>query len=113
MRIILYLLLSFILFSCQSSHNKTTEKQVSETGTEKIVEKPNNFKTVQLKLDTTTTFQNKYFEVHDSLFFGLENLVTDVTMGDDLGYIIFAKDNGLSVALIKYENKRHKVIGVI
>jgi len=112
MRNILYLLLGCILFSCQSSHNKTTENQISETGTEKNVGKLNNVKTVQLKLDTTTTFQNKYFEVDDSLFFGLETFITEADLGDDLGYLVFAKDNGLSVALIKYENERHKVIGI-
>ena len=112
MRNILYLLLSSILFSCQFSHNKTTENKLSEARTEKTVDKLINFKTAQLKLDTTTTFQNKYFEVEDSLFFGLKEFIIEVDLGDDLGYVVFAKDNGLNAALIKYENERHKVIGI-
>lgn len=101
-----------MLFNCQTSHDKTTENQISKKRIVQDVVKPDNFKTVQLKLDTTTSIQNMYFEIDDSLFFGLKEYLIEATLSDDLGYIVFAKDNGLNVALIKYENKRHKVIGV-
>ena len=112
MKNILFLLLGCILFSCQSSHDKTTENQITGTGTEKNVDTLNNFNTVQLKLNTTTPFQHKYFGVDDSLFFGFKEIITDVSLGDDLGYVVFTKDNGFHVALVKYENRRLKVIGI-
>ena len=70
------------------------------------------FKTVALKLDTTTILQNQYFEEDDSLFFGYKRELTWVSFGEkQLGYVVFTKDKELFASLVEWK-EGFKVIGI-
>lgn len=66
---------------------------------------------IELKIDTTSQFQNKQIEPEDSLFFGNEKFLTHLIEGDETGYVLFSDSLGFQIALIDWANG-YKVIGV-
>jgi len=109
--------LLLILFVCISLVSNGTNYKIPEI---KILENPNyvtnhetdTFKTVALKLDTTTILQNQYFVEDDSLFFGYEKDLIQLSVGEgELGYIVFTKDKELMVSLVEWKDG-FKVIGI-
>ena len=107
---IIMLLCISISFGCsniQTSKNIETSSVIDFTMQHKQAE----IYPIELKVDTTSQFQNKQIEPEDSLFLGNKKFLIHVIEGDGIGYILFSDSVGFQVALIDWANS-YKVIGV-
>jgi len=102
----------FISFLLGCTNLNTDRKDYFSIVVKEIIEQKQLEKyPIELKLDTTSHFQNKLIEPEDSLFFGNKVYLIHVSEGDGLGYVLFKDQNKFFVALIKWVDS-YRVFGI-
>ncbi len=110
MKPMIYLSVVLLIISCNNLRidKKSNSSNLSET---KINQELADSFPIELKLDTSSQFQNKQIEPDDSLFFENKIYLIHVNQGSEIGYILYKVQNNFHVALIEW-NDCYKVIGI-